>query len=128
MNDKRQFCQSAIATARRPRLVVAGAIGFAGRAEDQLQMLGWEVVNVSSADAVRAALTRKPTAMLLPDETGAETGYLIAAKVLEARRKMKVVVVGTTRTTQAERFAKFIGAGFVAESDGVCKLLDALEN
>jgi len=127
MSDKRQLCLGGVATARKPRLVVAGAIGFAGRAKDQLQMRGWEVVNVPTSDAVRAALTRKPTAMLLPDVTGIESGYLIAAKVLEARRKLRVVLVGATRTPEAERFAKFIGAGFVAETDGVSKLLAALE-
>jgi hypothetical protein len=91
-------------------------------------MRGWEVVNVSTADAVRAAIAKKPTAMLLPDQTGVESGYLIAAKVLEARRKLKVVLVGATRTAQAERFAKFLGAGFIAETDGVNKLFAALEN
>jgi len=126
MNDKRQFSQGSVATARKPRLVIAGSIGFMGRATCQLQMRGWEIVNVSATDAVRAALTRKPTAMLLPEETGTETGYLIAAKVLEARRKTKVVVVGTKRTQEAERFAHFVGAGFVAESDGVGHLLAAL--
>jgi hypothetical protein len=52
---------------------------------------------------------------------------LIAAKVLEAKHKLKVVLVGTKRTSVAERFAKFVGAGYVAESDGVHKLLAALE-
>lgn len=127
MSDKRQLYQGGTATARKPRLVVAGAIGFVGKANDQLQMRGWEIVNVPAKDAVRAALTRKPTAMLLPDETEDESGYLIAAKVLEARRKMRVVVVGAMRTPEAERFAKFIGAGFVAESDGIGRLLAALE-
>lgn len=126
MNDKRQFSQGSVATARKPRLVVAGSIGFLGRATSQLQMRGWEIVNVPTADAVRAALTRKPTAMLIPEETGIETGYLIAAKVLEARRKTKVVLVGAKRTHEAERFAHFVGAGFVAESDGVSHLIAAL--
>ena len=45
-------------------------LGCVGKAADQLHMHGWEIVNVPTTDAVRAALTRKPTAMLLPDETG----------------------------------------------------------
>src|SRR5580698_4414555 len=126
MNEKLHFFGGGLATARKPRLVVAGTIGVLGKATNQLHKHGWEIVNVPTSDAVRAALTRKPTAMLLPDETGVESGYLIAAKVLEARRKLKVVVVGATRTPKAERFAKFIGAGFVAETDGVHKLLAAL--
>ena len=126
MNDKRQFSQATVATARKPRLVVAGSIGSLGRATSQLQMHGWEIVNVPATDAVRAVVTRKPTAMLLPEETGEETGYLIAAKVLEARRKTKVVLIGAKRTHEAERFACFIGARFVAESDGVSHLLAAL--
>ncbi len=127
MNEKLHLFHGGVATARKPRLVVAGAIGVAGKATNQLHNHGWEIVNVPTADAVRAALTRKPTAMLLPDETGAESGYLIAAKVLEAKRKLRVVLVGATRNAKAERFARFIGASFVAESDGVHKLLAALE-
>jgi hypothetical protein len=127
MNEKLHFCHGGLATARKPRLVVAGAIGVVGKATNQLRNHGWEIVNVPASDAVRAALTRKPAAMVLPDETGGESGYLIAAKVLEARRKMRVVLVGANRTPRAERFAKFIGAGFVAESDGIHKLLAALE-
>jgi len=127
MSEKRQMFQCGLATARKPRLVVAGAFGLVGKAADQLHRQGWEIVNVASTDAVRAALTRKPTALLVPEETGVESGYLIAAKVLEAKHKLKVVLVGTKRTSAAERFAKFVGAGFVAESDGVHKLLAALE-
>jgi hypothetical protein len=128
MNEKRLFCQGGLATARKPRLLVAGTIGFVGKATPQLQMHGWEIVNVPTKDAVRAALTRKPTAMLLPEDTGAESGFLLAAKVLEAKHKLKVVLVGSKRTPTAERFAKFIGAGFIAESDGFNKLLAALES
>jgi hypothetical protein len=127
MNERLHLFNGGVATARKPRLVVAGAIGVAGKAANQLHMHGWEIVNVPTSDAVRAALTRKPTAMLLPDETAGESGFLIAAKVLEARRKLRVVLVGSKRTPKAERFAKFIGAGFIAESDGVHKLLAALE-
>lgn len=128
MSDKRQLCQGGVATARKPRLVVAGTIGFAGKAANHLQKHGWEIVNVPSAEAVRAALTRKPTAMLLPEDTGLESGYLLAAKVLEAKNKLKVVLIGPRRTPEAERFAHFIGAGFIAESDGVSKLLAVLES
>lgn len=127
MNEKRQHFSGGLATARMPRLVVAGAIGIVGRATEQLQRRGWEVVNVSSADALRAALTRKPSAMLLPDEMGMESGYLVAAKVREAKPKLKIVLVGTERTSQAESFARFLGAGFVAETDAVHKLLSCLE-
>src|SRR5579872_2164621 len=123
MNEKLNFSHGGLATARKPRLVVAGSIGFVGKAAHQIHMRGWEIVNVPTTDAVRAALTRKPTALLLPDETAAESGYLMAAKILEAKRKLKVVLVGAKRTPMAERFAKFVGAGFVAETDGVHKLL-----
>jgi hypothetical protein len=127
MNEKRLFCQGGVATARKPRLVVAGAIGVVGKATEQLHMHGWEIVNVPSMDAVRAALTRKPTVMLLPEDTGMESGYLVAAKIHEAKHKLKVVLVAPKRTLVAERFARFVGAGFVAESDGVSRLLAALE-
>ena len=114
-------------TARQPRLVVAGPAGLLGHATAQLPVVRvGNVVNVSAADAVRTALTRKPTALLLPEETGMESGYLIAAKVAEARKKLKVVLVGATHTPVAERFANFVGANFVVETDCVHTLLNAL--
>lgn len=128
MNEKRQHGSAAVATARKPRLVVAGAVGLAGQAADQLKTHGWEVVNVPAADAVRAALTRKPSALLLPDQTEFESGYLIAAKVREAKPRLRVVLVAPQRTALAERFACFLGAGFVAETDAVSKLLRMLES
>jgi DNA-binding response OmpR family regulator len=128
MTEIRQQGSVGLATARKPRLVVAGAVGIVGQAADHLHRHGWEVVNVPAADAVRAALTRKPSALLLPDQTDIESGYLIAAKVREAKPRLKVVLVAPQRTVQAERFARFLGAGFVAETDAVSKLLRMLES
>ncbi len=128
MSEKRQQqCQGGLAIARAPRLVVAGAMGFAGKATNHLQKGGWEIVSVPTADAVRAALVRKPNVLLLPEETALESGYLLAAKIREARRKTRVVLVSAKRTPAAERFARFVGAGFVAETDGVSHLIAALE-
>ena len=66
---------------------------------------------------------RSRSAVLLPAETGAESGHLIAAKLKKAKPKLKVVLVGTERTPEAERFAKFVGATFAVESDGAGRVV-----
>jgi DNA-binding response OmpR family regulator len=126
MNDKWHTSQGGIATARKPRLLIAGGIHLACKAADHFRMLGWEVLNVSAGDAMSAALSRKTTAILLPTETDLESGYLLAAKMRETRKKLKVVLVGTDRTPKLERFAAFVGAAYVAEADGVRKLTAAV--
>ncbi len=116
MSDKRQLNLGGVATARQPRLVLVGGVGAvsntaSGRVADQFRNLGWDVFNVPVGnDLACSVLARKPSAVLLPVETGWESGYLIAAKLRTAKRKLKVVLVTKTRTTEAERFAKFVGA------------------
>lgn len=113
--------------ARKPRAVIVGNSVFAGNAADQFRKLGWDVFSVAEADDLaEAVLAKKPSAVLLPTETGAESGHLIAAKLKKLKPKLKVVLVGAKHTPKAERFAKFVGATFAVEADGASKVVSAV--
>jgi hypothetical protein len=115
------------AVARKPRAVIVGNSVFAGNAADQFRKLGWDVFHVAADDDLAAAvLAKKPNAVLLPAETGTESGHLIAAKLRKAKPKMKVVLIAAARSAWAERFAKFVGATFAVESDGASKVVAAV--
>jgi hypothetical protein len=110
--------------ARKPRAVVVGNSLFAANAADQFRKLGWDVCTIVRADDLAAAvLAKKPSAVVLPAETDVESGHLIAAKLKKAKPKLKVVLVGTERTLEAERFAKFVGAAFAVEADGAGRVV-----
>jgi len=133
MSDKRILTCGALcgtggmAVARKPRAVIVGASVFSGNAADQFRKLGWDVFTVAAAaDLAGAVLAKKPNAVLLPVETGAESGHLIAAKLRKAKPKLKVVLVDSNRAAEAERFAKFVGAAYAAESDGAAKVVAAV--
>jgi hypothetical protein len=120
-------------TATRPprraarRVVLAGRFPLGAKVADQLRVLGWEVLTVGAGrDLHEAAAEAKPHAILLPEDAGCESGYLAGAKLLISRPELKVVVVGAARTPRSERFAEFVGAEFVAESDGVSELVAAV--
>jgi hypothetical protein len=115
------------AVARKPRAVVVGNSVFAGNAADQFRKLGWDVCNIAASDDLAAdVLAKKPNAVLLPAETGTESGHLIAAKLRKAKPKMKVVLIAAARSAWAERFAKFVGATLAVESDGANKVVAAV--
>jgi DNA-binding NarL/FixJ family response regulator len=123
MTDKRIYCcggDGGTATvARKPRAVVVGNSLFAANAADQFRRLGWDVCTIANADELATlVLAKKPNAVILPIQAGAESGHLVAAKLKKARPKLKVVLVAEKRSGEAERFAKFVGAGFAVESDG----------
>jgi biotin carboxylase len=129
MSDKRQLTSGGVATVRKPRLVMVGGVGggTAGKVAEQFRKLEWDVCAVpTSEDLACAVLARRPSAVVIPVETGWETGYLLAAKLRKAKPRMKVVLVAPTRTAEAERFAKFVGATLVAETDGAAKLVSAV--
>ena len=110
--------------ARKPRAVIVGNSVFAANAADQFRKRGWDAFTVSAADDLAGAvLAKKPNAVLLPAETGAESGHLIAAKLKKMKPKLKIVLVSATRTDEAERFAKFVGAAHAIESDGACRIV-----
>ena len=107
--------------------MLAGRFALGSKVADQFRKMGWEVFIVSAArDIHAAAVETDPHAVLIPEVTGDESGYLACAKLLQTLPELKVVVVGTERTAKRERFAEFVGASFVTESDGVCKLLNAV--
>jgi hypothetical protein len=112
------------AVARKPRAVVVGNSLFAANAADQFRKLGWDVCTIVKGDDLASAvLAKKPSAVILPAETGAESGNLIAAKLKKAKPKLRVVLIGTERTLEAERFAKFVGASFAVEEDGASRVV-----
>jgi hypothetical protein len=128
MSDKGIFCCGSYGgtamVARKPRAVVVGNSVFTANAADQFRKLGWDVCTIASAaDLAGAVMAKKPNAVLLPAETGAESGHLIAAKLKKAKPKLKVVLVGEKRSGEAERFAKFVGASFAVESDGASRVV-----
>lgn len=126
-NGQSYCCGSSDGTAtvaRKPRAVVVGNSLFAANAADQFRKQGWDVCTIVSGDDLAGAvLAKKPSAVILPAETGTESGHLIAAKLKKAKPKLKVVLVGAERTLEAERFAKFVGATFAVESDGASRVV-----
>jgi len=106
---------------------VVGNSVFAANAADQFRKLGWDVCTIAKSDDVAAAvLAKKPSAVILPAETDVESGHLIAAKLKKAKPKLKVALVGTERTLEAERFARFVGASFAVESDGAFRVVSGI--
>ena len=128
MSDRGIFCcgshGGAALVARKPRAVIVGNSLFAANAADQFRKLGWDVCTIVGGDDLACAvLARKPNAVLLPADTGTESGHLIAAKLRKAKPKLKVVLIGEKRSGEAERFAKFVGATFAAETDGASRVV-----
>jgi len=109
------------------RVVLAGRFALGSTVADQFRKLGWEVFTVTADHDVHAAAAEtNPHAVLLPEVAGDESGYLACAKLRQTLPELKVVVVGNERTAVRERLAKFVGASFVTEADGVCKLISAV--
>ena len=129
MSEQRQITSGGLATGRKPRLVLVGGVGggAAGKVAEQLRKLEWDVFAVQAdEDIACTVLARRPSVVVIPVETGWETGYLLAAKIRKAKPRVKVVLVAPLRTPDAERFAKFVGATLVAETDGATKLVSAV--
>jgi hypothetical protein len=126
MSDKWQLGGGAVATVKRPRVVLVGGANCV-RVAEQLRKLDWEVVVVPAGDDLACAVVaRKPSVVVLPVETGWESGFLVAAKLRAARKKLRVVLVAKARTPEAERFARFVGAALVTDADGPAKLVNAV--
>lgn len=108
------------------RVVLAGRFALGATVADQFRKLGWEVTTVAADHDVHAATAEvEPHAVLLPEYAGDESGYLACAKLLQSCPELRVVVVGETRTPARERLAAFVGAAFVAETDGATGLVNA---
>jgi hypothetical protein len=129
MSDKRQLTSGGLATVKKPRVVLVGGVGggAAGKLAEQLRKLDWDVFAVQADEGIACTvLARRPSAVVIPVETGWESGYLLAAKLRKAKPKLKVVLVAPARSADAERFAKFVGATLVAEVDGAGRLVGAV--
>jgi len=110
--------------ARKPRAVVVGNSLFAANAADQFRRYGWDVCAIAGGhDLASAVLAKKPNAVLLPTQTDAESGHLVAAKLKRARPKLKVVLIDDRRSSDAERFARFVGASFATVADGAGRVV-----
>jgi hypothetical protein len=110
---------------KAPRVVFGGGPAFAARVADPFHRLGWEVCAATEETLHALTVRKNPTAVLLPVEAGAESGYLTCAKLRLARPKLRVVLVGK-QTPRAERFARFVGATLADEAtaaDAVLKLI-----
>ena len=125
MSDKRHLNTGGVATAKKPRLVLVGATGT--KATDTLRQLDWDICPVPVGnDLACAILARRPSVVVLPVDTGWESGFLLAAKLRKAKPKLRVVVVTPARKSADERLARFIGAALVAETEGASKLVNAV--
>jgi DNA-binding response OmpR family regulator len=109
---------------KAPRLILGSGSAFMEMVAEQLRRRGWDVHTAPSEETVRAAVRKNPVAVVLPVAGGVESGYLTAVKLRKAKPKTKVVLVGD-RTAAAEKMARFVGAEFAAETEGVCGLLTA---
>jgi hypothetical protein len=109
------------------RIVLVGRFRMGAKVADHFRKLGWEVFTVPTEHDIHAAAAETdPHAILLPEDAGDESGYLACAKLRMTQPNLKVVVVGDERTPRRERFARFVGASFATEADGVPDLLAAL--
>ena len=126
MSDKRQCDHGGMATVRKPRVVLVGGAGSAA-ARLRFQQLGWDALHLpAGSDLVPAVLARRPLAVLLPIDTGWESGYLLAFKLKKARPRLRVALVAPTREPGAERFARFVGATLLAETDPPARWVSAV--
>jgi hypothetical protein len=111
------------------RLVLGvGETPYAKAAEAHFTSLGWDVtVTKTAKDARKLAVKLRAAAAVLSADTGPESGWLSCVKLTRARPGTRVVLVGKVRGIEMERFAAFAGAaGYVAETDGVCRLVKVL--
>ncbi|MBY0515134.1 MAG: hypothetical protein K2P78_14670 [Gemmataceae bacterium] len=97
-----------------PRAVLAGP-ALPDTIADQLRARGWDVRTAATpAEAAALAVETNPTAVVLPAEADGESGYLVCAKLRRARPRVRLVLVGETRTDRDARLARFVGATLVA--------------
>ena len=111
------------------RLVLGlGDTPYAKAAEAHFAGLDWDVhVAKTAKDARKLAMKLNASAVVLAADLGPESGWLSSTKLTRSRPNVRVVVVGKARSAELDRFAAFAGAaGYVAETDGVCRLVKLL--
>ncbi|MBA2224694.1 hypothetical protein [Thermogemmata fonticola] len=109
---------------QKQRLVIVGSMPWSGELAALCRQAGWEVFRLTgSSELACAILSRRPQVVILPLHTRDESGFLIAAKVKQARPKIRILLVGTGVDPAAARFARFVGATYVNGHQGLAALL-----
>ncbi len=106
------------------RVVIVGDCTSIVRIAYQFRHYGWEVYTTATNDNLYLVLRRvRPQVVVFSEGAGAVSGYLACAKVLQFQPHLKVLIVGTERTLQRERLARFVGGVFATPTDDLRQLL-----
>lgn len=109
---------------RAQRVVIVGDFTGVRRIACQFRHFGWDVYTAATGDNFYLALGKlRPQVVVFSEGAGDESGYLACVKVLQTQPQLKVVVVGTERTPQRERLARFVGGVFATPTDDLRQLL-----
>jgi ActR/RegA family two-component response regulator len=109
---------------QRQRLVIVGTLHWSEELAALCRQAGWEVFRLTSSSELPCAiLSRRPQVVILPLQTQDESGFLIAAKVKQARPRTRILLVGNGVDPSAARFARFVGATYVDSNLGLAALL-----
>ena len=109
---------------QKQRLVIVGSMPWNGELVTLCRHAGWDVFHLTgSNDLACAILSRRPHVVILPVQTQDESGFLIAAKVKQARPKTRILLIGARSDPLAERFAQFVGATYMSGKQGLVALL-----
>jgi len=109
-----------------PRMVIGlNGSAFAAKAAVEFRGLGWEVVHAGTGEeARRLAVRGRAQALVIGVDEG---GLLDAAKLLTALpRRTKAVITAPVSDPALVRASLYLGAAFVAESDGIPALVKAV--
>jgi DNA-binding NtrC family response regulator len=108
----------------KQRLVIVGSVPWGEEVVALFRRAGWDIFHLTnSSDLACAIISRRPHVVVLPLQTADESGFLIAAKVKQARPKTRVLLIGTEADPLAARFAQFVGALFLSGDQGLFALV-----
>jgi hypothetical protein len=108
---------------QKQRLVIVGSMPWSGELAALCRQAGWEVFRLTGSSGLACAiLSRRPQVVILPPETQDESGFLIAAKVKQARPKTRILLIGAGDDPAMIRFARFVGATYVNGNQGLAAL------
>jgi hypothetical protein len=101
-----------------------GESAFATSVADEFRDRGWEVVTAAGGEeARRLAVRGKAHAVIL----SAEGRLLDTAKQVTALpRRTKAVLIGAVANEELERVSSYLGATYVAETDGIGPVVEAV--
>jgi DNA-binding response OmpR family regulator len=104
--------------------MIAGDFIGVRRLAQQFRHFGWEVYTATTDDDLYLGLRRfRPQVVVFPELARDESGYLACAKVLQSQPHLRVIVVGTQRSPQRERLARFVGGVYATATDDLRQLL-----